>query len=50
MKDKTRDEAIMWCIDNQVDFTKPIFPPPVGWMWGETGVEAKCLTTMMTAT
>lgn len=48
IKDATRDEAIMWCIDNQVDFTKPRFPPPVGWMWGNTGVEAKALTSIFT--
>lgn len=34
-KDKNRDEAIMWCLDNSVDFCNPEFPPPDGWMWGD---------------
>lgn len=44
MTDATRDEAIQWCIENKVDFTKPVFPPPDGWMWGDTNVPAKVLS------
>ena len=33
MSDATRDEVIGWCIDNKINFTKPVFPPPEGWMW-----------------
>jgi hypothetical protein len=46
MKDASRDEVIQWCIDNKVDFTKPLFPPPEGWAWGDTGVPAKLLTAL----
>mgnify|MGYP000686987472 CR=1 FL=1 len=45
MADATRDEAIQWCIDNRVDFTQPKFPPPSGWMWADTDVPAKVLTS-----
>ena len=50
MKDATREEVIQWCTDNKVDFTKPLFPPPSGWSWGETGVPALKLTTIFTIT
>ena len=50
MTDATRDEAIQWCIDNKVDFTKLKFPPPKGWMWVDTGVAAKALTANFTNT
>lgn len=50
MADATRDEVIQWCADNKVDFNKPKFPPPEGWMWADTGVPAKVLTTIFTNT
>ena len=50
MRDKTRDEAIDWCIENKVDFKNPLFPPPEGWMWFETGVPAQGLTAIFTNT
>ena len=46
--DATRDEAIEWCIVHRVDFTQPLFPPPKGWMWFDTGVPAKGLTAIFT--
>jgi len=48
--DATREDVIKWCIDNQVDFTKPLFPPPDGWMWFDTGVPAQGLTAIFTNT
>jgi len=48
MKDATREEVIDWCINNKVDFTKPLFPPPEGWMWFDTGVPAQGLTAIFT--
>lgn len=48
MSDMTRDEAIQWCITNKIDFTKPKYPPPEGWMWFDTGVPAKGLTAIFT--
>ena len=50
MTDATRDEAIQWCIANKVDFTKPKFPPPKGWMWADTDVAAKALAAIFTNT
>lgn len=50
MADATRDEAIIWCIENKVDFTKPKFPTPSGWMWADTDVPAKVLTAIFTNT
>ena len=47
--DLTRDEAIDWCVAKKVDFTRPIFPPPEGWMWFDTGAPAKGLTAVFTA-
>lgn len=47
-QDKTRDEVIEWCIKNRIDFTDPVFPPPEGWMWFDTGVPAKGLTPVFT--
>ena len=37
MRDATRKEVVTWCLENDVDFTDPLFPPPAGWMWAETG-------------
>lgn len=49
--DKTRDEVIEWCIDNMIDFTDPIFPPPDGWVWADNdGYAAKSLTPIFTNT
>jgi len=31
--DANREEVLKWCIDNKVDFCKPLFPPPEGWIW-----------------
>jgi len=50
MKDATRNEVIEWCVDNKVDFSDPIFPPPNGWIWADTGVPAKALTAIFTNT
>jgi len=50
MSDATREEAIQWCIDNKVDFKNTSFPPPDGWMWGDTGSELYILTTIFTNT
>lgn len=51
MSDATRDEVIDWCIDNKINFTKPIFPPPDGWMWaGNEGSDVKSLTAIFTNT
>jgi len=51
MKDASREEAIEWCICNRVDFTKPKFPPPAGWMWAENeGVAVNTLTAIFTNT
>lgn len=36
-RDATRQEAIQWCIDNMADFRVPVFPPPEGWLWAESG-------------
>ena len=46
--DATREQVLDWCIDNKIDFSKPIFPPPEGWMWGEADVPAMLLTTVFT--
>lgn len=48
MTDATRPEALQWCIDNMCDFRNPVFPPPNGWMWGESG-EALILTAIFTS-
>ncbi len=50
MTDATRDEALQWCVDKRIDFTNPQFPPPEGWMWGDTGVPAQMLTAIHTNT
>ena len=49
MSDLTRNEAIQWCYENMVDFKNPIFPPPSGWMWAESG-ESFVLTPIFTIT
>ena len=48
--DATREEVMDWCIKNKIDFTKPLFPPPNGWLWGDTEVPAKVLTAIFTNT
>jgi len=52
MSDKNREEVIEWCIGNKVDFTKPSFPPPEGWMWcdPEEGEKLFTLTAIFTNT
>lgn len=37
MSDYTREEAINWCIEHMADFVTPVYPPPEGWMWAESG-------------
>lgn len=37
MQDLTRSEAVQWCRDNMADFHAPVFPPPEGWAWAESG-------------
>lgn len=39
MSDATRLEAIEWCKEKMCDFRNPVFPPPSGWMWAESGIE-----------
>ena len=31
--DATRVEVLQWCVDGEINFAKPTFPPPQGWMW-----------------
>lgn len=49
MKDATRKEAISWVMENMCDFRTPVFPPPDGWMWAESGA-ALVLTPIFTMT
>lgn len=53
MSDASRQQVLNWCVDNKVDFCKPLFPPPDGWMWcdpvGE-GVKFHSLTAIFTNT
>jgi hypothetical protein len=49
MKDTTRDEVINWCKINELDFTKPLFPPPEGWAWA-TEDQRLILTPIFTNT
>lgn len=49
MTDASRNEAMQWCIDNMADFKTPVFPPPEGWMWAESG-DALILTAIFTNT
>lgn len=49
MIDLTRQEAIQWCRDNMADFHTPVFPPPEGWAWAESG-EALVLQPIFTIT
>lgn len=37
MSDFTREQAIEWCKSNGCNFIDPVFPPPSGWMWAESG-------------
>ena len=49
--DASREQVIQWCIDNKVDFAKPIFPPPDGWGWYDNeGAEVKTLSAVFTNT
>jgi len=51
MTDATREEVIKWCIDNKINFTKPIFPPPEGWGWYDNeGSNVKSLCAVFTNT
>ncbi|MFW0776328.1 MAG: hypothetical protein ACN2B6_01230 [Rickettsiales bacterium] len=51
MADATREDVINWCVDNRVNFTKPIFPPPEGWMWCENeGSNVQSLCAIFTNT
>lgn len=49
MADATRDEALNWCRQQACDFRTPVFPPPQGWMWADSG-EALVLTPIFTMT
>jgi len=48
-EDLTRLQAIDWCRKHMADFHTPVYPPPNGWMWAESG-EALILTTIFTIT
>jgi hypothetical protein len=51
MTDATREEVIDWCIENKVNFAKPISPPPEGWMWADIqGYPEKELVAIFTNT
>lgn len=39
MADATRQEALAWCKEKHCDFRNPVYPPPEGWMWAESGAE-----------
>lgn len=49
MSDYTREEAIQWCRENMADFYTPVYPPPSGWMWAESG-ESLVLSPIFTMT
>lgn len=49
MADATRAEAIKWCLDHMCDFRTPVFPPPDGWSWAESG-ERLVLSPIFTMT
>lgn len=49
LRDATREEALAWCRANWADFKTPVFPPPNGWAWGESG-DALVLTPIFTNT
>ena len=49
MSDLTREQAIDWCLENWADFKTPVYPPPSGWMWSESG-EALVLAPIFTIT
>lgn len=50
MTDFTREQAIEWCREMQCDFDTAVFPPPRGWMWGETDTSGLVLTPIFTMT
>ena len=35
--DATREQAIDWCKAKMCDFKTPVYPPPEGWMWADSG-------------
>lgn len=37
MSDLTRQQAIEWCVEKGADFMTPVYPPPSGWAWAESG-------------
>ena len=49
MADATRSEALNWCRDKMCDFKTPVYPPPSGWMWAESG-DALVLAPIFTMT
>ena len=49
MADLTRHQAIEWCKNNFCDFKTPVFPPPNGWAWVESG-ESIVLVPIFTIT
>lgn len=49
MKDATRAQAIQWCKLKRCDFDTPVFPPPNGWAWAESGTRL-CLSPIFTIT
>lgn len=50
MKDASREEAILWCIENNCDFYTPVFPPPNGWAWAENSGNGIVLSAIFTNT
>lgn len=49
MSDLTRGEAINWCREKMADFRDPVFPPPSGWAWAQSGAQL-VLTPIFTIT
>lgn len=52
MSDMNREQVIDWCISEKIDFNKPKFPSPEGWLWcdPEKGTTTYSLTAIFTNT
>ena len=47
--DAARQDAIKWIREKMCDFKNPVYPPPSGWMWAESG-DALVLAPIFTMT
>ena len=47
--DATREQAIEWCREHNIDFKSASMPAPEGWMWARDG-EDLVLTAIFTNT